>query len=330
MKKALILGVNGQDGSYLAELLVNKGYSVHGMYRHSSSGGVAGSLWRLRDLLEPHDRIVLHPGDLLDTGCLRNLIDTIKPDEVYNMADQDHVGYSYKTPLYSMEVTATGVAALLEVVRRVNKNLKVFQPISATVFGAAPPPQNELTPFAPASPYACAKAAAYYLCQHYRREHELFVATAIYFNHDSPRRCGDYLLQKICRGAVEIARGQRQRLDLYDQSTLVDIGYAPEYVEAAWKIMQLCTPDDFVVGTGSGMSVTDLAVAAFRAAEVKCPPEGWLELIEDSGEPRQPAVHTALIADTTKAKAAFGWEPKTFQDALVRIIVAKFQNEDQV
>ena len=272
--RALILGIGGQDGSYICDLLLEKGYEVHGLHRRSSVDN-------LRRIAHCRDRVTLHRGDMADLNSIMIACDRSRPDEIYNLADQDHVGASFASAAYSMDITAGAVGRMLELVRSWLYPIRFFQPLSATMFGDAPPPQNERTPFAPASPYACAKVAAYYLCQHYRREYGMHVSTAIFFNHDSPRRGGDYLLQRI-------ARGDKLWGDL---DTVVEVGYAREYMEAAHAILQLDKPDDFVIGTGRGFRIRDLVS------------NDWLRLAVE-----KPAA--GLVADAGKARAAFGFDPK--------------------
>lgn len=305
-KRALILGVGGQDGSYLAELLLEKGYEVHGLYRRSSVDN-------LGRLIGCRDRLVLCSGDVLDAGCLYGLIEEIGPSEIYNMADQDHVPSSTRIPAYQMDITAKGVVVLLEAVRRVDCNIRVFQPCSATMFGASPIPQNESSPISPMSPYALAKAAAFLACRYYREHHSLFVSTAVFFNHDSPRRREDYFLHRVIRGVLNwensIVSGE---LDVK-----VDIGYAPEYVKAAWTMLQLPKADDFCIGTGQAPSV-----------------EEWIGIVcEVAGVPfREPIAapylaSPSLQADCTKARATFGWDPKVDAEGLVHILVDHYRSK---
>lgn len=266
-KRALILGIGGQDGSYLADLLLERGYRVHGLYRHSS----ADNLWRLRHLVEPDGsyRVKLWQGDVTDFRSLQQVVMYSNPDEIYNMADQDSVTWSYHIPRVSMDVTYGGVHNLLEVVRVVNmdlvvgKSIRVFQPVSATMFGDAGSPQNELTPLNPLSPYACAKAAAYHLCRYYRQVHGLFVSCGIMYNHDSPRRKPDYLCQKIARGAFDCYRDPTKRLALGPLDVRVDVGWAPDYMVAAYKMLQHDRPDDYVVSSGFAHLIRDVCNTAF-------------------------------------------------------------------
>ena len=274
MKRVLIFGINGQDGSFLAEILLERGYEVHGFYRRSS----VDNLSRIRHLLSD---VTLHKGDLTDYGSVHRAVAECLPlHEVYNEADQDHVGWSQSAPSYSAAVTYGGVVNVLEAVRQLTPTTRIFQPVSATMFGYAPPRQDETTRLYPQSPYACAKVAAYYLCQHYRREHGMFVSCGILFNHDSPRRSGDYLLQRIARGE-----------ELWgDLETIVDIGYAREYMEAVWKLMQLDRPDDFVLGTGRGYRIKDLLTGNRVPLDYK--------------------MEYGLVAYPVKAIQTFGFDPQ--------------------
>lgn len=301
MKRALVLGIGGQDGSYLADILVERGVEVHGMLRHSSGDN-------RRRIGHLDGKVRLHSGDLTDFCSLQRVVIDADPEWVFNEADQDHVGYSKLTPLYSAQVTYGGVANLLEVLRldptlrecedkgRVSWGRKLFQPLSATMFGDCPAPQDESTPLNPASPYACAKAGAWHLCRHYRREHGLDVRCAIMYSHDSPRRGGDYLLQRI-------ARGEKIGGDL---STVVDIGYAREYMEAAVRIMELPTADkffvgaagahDYVLGTGHGWRIENLVKGNGEVLK------GWENL------PNCLLAYRSLSG--CKAGKAFGWNPQ--------------------
>ena len=241
MKRALVIGCGGQDGSYLCDILLEKHYCVHGLYRRSSVDN-------LTRVAHCRDRVTLHAGDVTDANSLAVAFHESKPDEVYHVADQDEVGHSFAAPSVAVNVTYGGTVNVLEAVRRCCPSARVFVPSSATVFGDAPPPQTESTPFAPKSPYACAKAAAYYAARMYREHYRLHVCCGVMFNHDSPRRGGGYLLQRIARGQPLWG----------DTNATVDIGYAREYMEAAWRMLQLDTPDDFVIGTGRGYRIADL------------------------------------------------------------------------
>lgn len=315
-KRVLITGMGGQDGSHLADILLEQDCEVHGLYRHSS----CDNLWRLKHCI---DRGTLHKGDVTDPGAVNRIIRDVQPAELFHVADQDNVGWSKETPLHTVNVTIGGVVNVLEAVKLHAPRCKVFVPVSATMFGMAKPPQSEWTPFDPQSPYACAKLAVHHLCRWYRKEHGLFVSTGIMFNHDSPRRCGDYLLQKICRGAVAIARGEQQTLTLGNLNLRVDIGHAKEHMEAAVAMLQLPEPEEFVIGTGIAPTIRQMVDAAFHAA-------GCLTLVNerikvDEGLASQP--QPTLIADTTKARCRFDFRPRwdalSVADLLVRDLLEK-------
>lgn len=290
-KRALILGINGQDGSYLADILLEKGYDVHGVIRRNSQP----NLWRIQHCL---DQITLHQGDLLEPLSLNDTINRIRPDEIYNEADQDHVGFSYTLPSYSIAVTTGAVANLLEICKGYPK-VRLFQPLSATMYGDAPGPQNEETPFNPQSPYAIAKTAVYYLCKHYREKHGVYVSTAILFNHDSVRRQGDYLLHKICKAAVRIGHHDQETLELSCRWMKVDIGCAHEYMVAAHKMLQLVYPTNLCIGSDFGGSIYSFVQTAFANAHV--PME---QFIETPG-----TISCNLLSDCSKAKELIEWVP---------------------
>lgn len=257
MKRALIIGVNGMDGSYLADILLAKGtYDVHGIIRRSSHD----NLWRIATCL---DRLTIHKGDVTDPISLERIIKDVAPDEIYNEADQDHVGFSFETPRLSVDVTYGAVATLLEILSRMD-GIKLFQPLSATMFGNAEAPQTLETPFDPQSPYACAKVAAYYLCKHYREKFDVQVYTGILYNHDSVRRQGDYLLHHICKGAVRIKHGDQSCIVINNLETKVDIGSAREFMEVAHRILQCFPPGNWLIGTGESLSIQEMVEIAFE------------------------------------------------------------------
>ncbi len=247
MKRALVIGINGMDGSYLADILIDRGYEVHGVVRRSSQP----NLWRIQHCL---DKITLHQGDLLDAQRINSIIGKVRPTEIYNEADQDHVGYSFDSPKCSVDVTYGGVASLLEMLKG-NHTIKLFQPLSATMFGNAEAPQTLETPFDPQSPYAVAKVAAYYLCKHYREKYGVQVYTAILYNHDSVRRQGDYLLHDICKNAVKIAHGDAKYLPITDLGKRVDIGWAKDYMECVVMQVQEGDAGDRIIGSGIAQSI---------------------------------------------------------------------------
>lgn len=292
--RALILGVNGQDGSYLADILVQAGYDVHGVVRRSSQP----NLWRIDHL---RDRITIHYGDLLDFGSIHRLFWRVLPDEVYNEADQDHVGYSQLTPHYSSSVTYGAVANLLELVGQVKPpKVKLFQPLSATMFGDIPGPQNEETPFNPQSPYAIAKTAAYHLCKLYREKYGVFVSTAIFYNHDSVRRQGDYLLHKICKAAVQIQHYDSESLSLSNKWMKVDIGCASEYMVAAYKMLQLDTPVNLCIGSDFAGSIYSFVQKAFANCHLS-----MNRFLDTQGD-----YSCSLLSDCAMARELIDWVPK--------------------
>jgi GDPmannose 4,6-dehydratase len=300
LKRALILGIGGQDGSYLAEVLLGKDYAVHGLYRRSS----VDNLTRIAHI---RDRIALHQGDLADSHSINRLLSLIKPDEVYNEADLDHIQWSHHLPAYSLDITSSAVGRLLESIKSQCPKAKVFQPVSATMFGFSPPPQNETTPFDPRSPYACAKVCAYYLARHYRLTHGMHVCTAILYNHDSVRRSPDYLLHKICHNAVRIAAGKQETMELGDTSLRVDIGSAEEYMRVAHQIMQLPEPDDYVVGTGVAPSIKEMALCALRLVGVQNVDKSLNGARFSPG--LLPGKQPTLVADPSKLEHAIGSGP---------------------
>ncbi|MCR4328833.1 MAG: GDP-mannose 4,6-dehydratase [Patescibacteria group bacterium] len=310
MKKALILGITGQDGSYLAEVLLEKGYEVHGMYRKSATGNT-------RNIEHLKERITLHRGDLLDATSLYRIIREVNPDELYNEADQDHVGWSNDMVDFQYNVTGAAVGRILEIVKQLNPKIKVFQPVSSNIFGRPTEEiQNEETPFRPQSPYACAKVLAYVLCRFYRETYGMFVATAIFYNHESPRRPDDYLTRKVTKAVARIKAGLQDSLELGDLSAKIDWGYAREYMEAAWNIMQQPQADDYIIATGEAHSVQEFVDEAFRLANLD--PKQYVKI-----NPKflRNAKNTTLIGDISKAKKTFGFEPKVKFKELVKLMV---------
>lgn len=310
MKKTLILGINGQDGSYLAEILLDKGYEVHGMIRRTATGN-------LRNIAHIENRIHLHYGDLTDPISLHQIINDVRPEELYNEADQDHAGLSFKIPSYNYNVTGSAVGRLLEIVRQVDPSIKYFQPVTSNMFGqAAGLEQNEETPFNPVNPYSCAKVFAYHLCQMYRTVYGMHVSVAIFFNHESPRRTEHYVTRKITRSVARIKAGQQEKLFLGDMSALIDWGYAREYMEAAWQMMQLDKSDTFVIGTGEVHSVKDFVQEAFAYAGLE-----YSHYVESSQSLFRPAQNSILKADISKARDAFGFHPNVKFKELVKVMM---------
>lgn len=313
-KRALVLGITGQDGSHMADLLLEKGYEVHGLVRRSSTG----NLVHLEPVL---NKLSLHQGDLCDTLSIRNAIHRASPNEIYNFADQDNIDWSFSTPRYSIDVTARAVLDLLETVKDVAPQpCKVFQALSATMFGDSPFPQNEVSKHNPTSPYAIAKTAAYHLCRYYR-DRGVFVSTAIYYNHLSLRRQGTYLMTKLCKAAVDIAAGRAENVALGDVDTLLDIGWAPEYVEAAWRMLQCDTSDDYVIGTGVGHSPRKIFQMALREAGVTDDPDG---LITYNPQFVRPGPKMTLVAAPYKALVKLNWQAKVFPRHIVELLVEQF------
>lgn len=310
MSKALILGINGQDGSYLAEILLEKGYEVHGLIRRTATGN-------LRNIEHIEDKIRLHYGDLTDPVSLHQIIHEVRPREIYNEADQDHAGLSFKIPSYNFDVTGAAVGRLLEIIRQVDPGIRFFQPTTSNMFGqVAEAEQDESTVFNPVNPYSCAKVFAYYISHMYRRTYGMHVSLAIFYNHESPRRTEHYVTRKITRSVARIKAGLQDKLYLGDLSALIDWGYAREYMEAAWKILQLDRPDTFIIGTGEVHSVQDFVDEAFAYAGLD--PKRYVESKTDLLRPVQNGVLRANIA---KAHAAFGFDPQVKFKKLVRIMM---------
>jgi GDPmannose 4,6-dehydratase len=316
-KKVLILGVNGQDGSYLAELLLEKGYEVHGMIRREA----LSSTYNINHLLQEPEifgkRFFIYRGDLADATSLYRIVNAVRPEELYNEADQDHVGWSFDTPDYSYDITGSAVGRILEIIKQVDPKIKFFQPCSSNMFGKPTEiPQRETTPFNPQSPYACAKVFAYVLTRYYREAHGIFAANAIFYNHESPRRPEEYVTRKITKAAARIAAGLQDKLVLGDLDARIDWGYAKEYMEAAWNIMQQPKPDDFIIASGEAHSVRELLDEAFGFLNLN--PDKYVEIDQSL---LRPAKTGLLIGDTSKAKNAFGFEPKVKFKDLVKIMV---------
>lgn len=327
-KTALVLGCGGQDGSLLCEHLLNLGWAVHGMHRRSS----CDNLWRIKHLKE----LKLHRGDVTDCSCLVKLLDEVEPDLILNEADQDHVGCSHEAPLYSVQVTYGGCANLLEAVRqcekRVNRGIRVFQPCSATMLQPQQDWNNasrwmecdESDYLDPQSPYACAKAACYYICRFYRQAHGLHVVCGILFNHDSPKRGDGYLLGSIVKQARAVAAGKLDGVTVGSLDLRVDIGHAKEFMEGAVKLMELPEADDWCLGTGKPYAVGRLVTEALSIAFDQAGKKGALrpELRREDATFR-PDKPVELIADCGKARVAIGWEPQWDALRMVRLLMGK-------
>lgn len=316
MKKAVITGITGQDGSYLAELLLNKGYEVHGIIRRASTFNTRRIDHIYRDPHTNGEKLFLHYGDLVSTGVLDDVIYDIKPDEVYNLAAQSHVKVSFEMPEYTADTTGVGAARVLEAVRRVNKNIKVYQASTSELFGGATPPQNEQTPFYPRSPYAVAKLYAYWMVVNYREAYNLFASNGILFNHESPRRGETFVTRKITRALAAIKAGLQDKLFLGNLDSKRDWGYAPEYVEAMHLLLQQDEPGDYVIGTGESHSIREFLDESFGYAGMD-----WHKYVEIDPRYFRPTEVDYLLADSTKFKQKVGWEPKVKFHELVRIMV---------
>ncbi|WP_327113431.1 GDP-mannose 4,6-dehydratase [Streptomyces sp. NBC_01341] len=315
-KTALITGVTGQDGSYLSELLLEKGYTVHGLIRRSSSFNTERIDHIYQGPEEANRSFVLHHADLSDGVALVNLLRDIQPDEVYNLGAQSHVRVSFDAPLYTGDVTGLGTVRLLEAVRASGIETRVYQASSSEMFGASPPPQNEKTPFHPRSPYSVAKVYAYWATVNYREAYGMFATNGILFNHESPRRGETFVTRKITRGVARIKAGLQDRLHLGNLDAVRDWGYAPEYVEAMWRMLQCDTPDDYVVATGEGVSVRQFLEYAFEHAGLD-----WAEHVRYDPKYERPSEVDALIGDASKAEELLGWKPEVKSRELARIMV---------
>lgn len=316
MKRALITGITGQDGSYLAELLLSKGYEVHGLIRRASTFNTDRIDHIYQDSHQPDARLFLHYGDIDNGEQLTNLVYNVKPDEIYHLGAQSHVRVSFDAPEYTGNVTGLGTTRLLEAIRRSGIKTRYYQASSSEMFGAAPPPQNEATPFRPRSPYACAKAYAFWMAVNYRDGYGLHASNGILFNHESPRRGETFVTRKITRALANIVAGRQKKLYLGNLSSKRDWGYAPEYVEAMWLMLQQDTGDDYVVGTAEAHAVQEFVKEAFAYADLD-----WNEYAEIDSRYFRPTEVEHLLADASKARERLGWEPKiTFHD-LVKIMV---------
>jgi len=315
-KKALITGVTGQDGSYLAEFLLHKGYEVHGLVRRSSIFNRERVDHIYKDPHLPGVRFFMHYGDLSDSGQLINLIFNIKPDEIYNLGAQSHVRVSFDLPEYTGDITAVGTTRLLEAIRRSGIKTKFYQASSSEMFGDVPSPQNEKTPFKPRSPYAAAKVYSYWMVNNYREAYDFFACNGILFNHESPRRGIAFVTRKITRGIANILSRKEKKIYLGNLEAKRDWGYAPEYVEAMWLILQQDKPDDYVIGTGETHSVKEFIKECFSYIDLD-----WKKYIEIDPIYFRPTDVENLKADPSKAKRELNWSPKISFKDLVKIMV---------
>ena len=317
MKKALITGITGQDGSYLAELLLSKGYEVHGLLRRASTFNTRRIDHIYRD---PHNgadvRLFLHYGDMSSTGSLLDLIYTVKPDEIYHLAAQSHVRVSFDLPEYTADVTGVGTIRMLEAIRKSGVKARFYQASSSEMFGSAPPPQNEMTPFEPQSPYAGAKVLAYWMTRNYRTGYGLFACNGILFNHESVRRGETFVTRKITRGLAAILAGRQKYLYLGNLDAKRDWGYAPEYAEAMWLMLQQDEPHDLVIGTGEAHTVREFLDEAFGYVGLD-----WQDYVRIDPRYYRPNEVDYLLADAKQAKDILGWQPRVRFSELVRIMV---------
>ena len=317
MKKALITGITGQDGSYLAEFLLNKGYEVHGLYRRSSSFNT-GRLEAIRqDSHVPNARFLGRYGDLSDAVSLIKFLYDIQPDEIYHLGAQSHVRVSFDIPEYTSDITGLGTIRLLEAIRESGAKTKFYQASSSEMYGKVQEvPQSETTPFYPRSPYACAKVFAYWATVNYRESYTLYACNGILFNHESPRRGETFVTRKITRAIANIKHGLQKKLYLGNLDAKRDWGYAKEYVEAMWLMLQQDVPDDYVIATGETHSVREFCEEAFRHVGLD-----WEQYVEIDPRYFRPAEVDLLIGDASKAEKKLGWKPKTHFKELVRIMV---------
>jgi GDPmannose 4,6-dehydratase len=316
MKKAFITGITGQDGSYLAELLLEKGYEVHGLIRRASTFNTSRIDHIFQDPHESGSRLRLHYGDVTDAAGLTNLVREIAPDEIYNLAAQSHVMVSFSMPTYTANVDAVGTVTLLEAIRSSGINTRFYQASTSELFGSTPPPQNEISAFRPRSPYAAAKLYAYWATVNYREAYGIHATNGILFNHESPRRGETFVTRKITRAVAAIKAGSQKKLYLGNLSAIRDWGYAKEYVESMWRMLQQSTPDDYVVATGIGATIEEFCQAAFSHAGLN-----WQDYVEIDPKYLRPTEVEALIGDPSKAELQLGWKAQTKWDQLARLMV---------
>jgi GDPmannose 4,6-dehydratase len=316
MKKALVTGITGQDGSYLAELLLSKGYEVHGLVRMVSTFNTSRIDHILKDRHDSAARLFLHHGDMTDSERIASIIQEVSPDEIYNLAAQSHVRVSFDMPIYTSEVTALGTTRLLEAVRKTGLPVKLYQASSSEMFGASKPPQSEGTPFHPRSPYACSKAYSFWMIRNYREGYGMFASNGILFNHESPRRGETFVTRKITRAVAHIAAKKQEALYLGNMDAKRDWGFAPEYVGSMWKILQHKNADDFVIGTGETHTVKEFVDEAFSYAGLDSD-----ECVRTDKQYLRPTEVDGLIADASKARKTIGLDLKVRFKDLVRIMV---------
>ncbi len=315
-KKALITGITGQDGSYLAELLLGKGYEVHGIIRRSSNFNTQRIDHLYKDPHASDNKLHLHFGDLTDGVLLNNLIREIEPGEIYNLGAQSHVMVSFSVPEYTAQVDAVGTIRMLEAIRSSKLECKYYQASTSELFGSTPPPQSEKSLFQPRSPYAAAKLYGYWVTRNYREAYGIHATNGILFNHESPRRGETFVTRKITRAVARIKLGRQEKLYLGNLDAIRDWGYAPEYVESMWQMMQQDKPDDYVVATGVGATVKDFVDRAFQRVDLD-----WKKFVEIDTRYQRPTEVEALIGDASYAQQKLGWKASTHWDGLADLMV---------
>ena len=316
MKTALVSGITGQDGSYLAELLLAKGYEVHGLIRRASTFNTQRIDHLYKDPHESGAKLKLHYADLTDSSRLTTLLAEIRPDEIYNLAAQSHVRVSFDEPVLTGDVTGLGSIRFLEAMRNSCPEAKYYQASSSEMFGSTPAPQSEQSPFAPRSPYGASKLYSHWITRNYREAYGLFATSGILFNHESPRRGGTFVTRKISRAVARIAKGQQSELFLGNLDARRDWGYAPEYVVAMWKMLQVSQPEDYVIGTGTDFSVRDFVQLAFDHVGLD-----WEKFVKFDSRYLRPSEVDHLVADASKAEVDLGWKPTVGPEQLAKIMV---------
>ena len=316
MKRALITGITGQDGSYLAEFLLAKGYEVHGLIRRSSTFNTDRIDHLYKDFHDPEARMYLHYGDLSVSSHLIKLLYDIQPDEIYHLGAQSHVRVSFDMPEYTGDITGLGTLRMLEAIRKTGIQTRFYQASSSEMYGATPSPQNEMTPFEPQSPYAAAKVYAYYMVKNYRKAYNLFASNGILFNHESPRRGETFVTRKITRAATRIKLGLQKKLYLGNLEAKRDWGFAGDFVEAMWLILQQEKPDDFVIATGENHSVREFAEKVFKKLGLD-----YKEYVETDPRYFRPTEVDVLLGDPTRAQILLGWKPKVNFEQLIDMMI---------
>jgi GDPmannose 4,6-dehydratase len=316
MKRALITGVTGQDGSYLAELLLEKGYEVHGVIRRSSTFNTSRIEHLYKDPHESNKLFHLHYGDITDGVGIANLVRDLEPHEIYNLAAQSHVKVSFEMPDFTAQVDAVGTIRLLEAIRAAKINTKFYQASTSELYGSTPPPQSEISPFAPQSPYAAAKLYSYWVARNYRDAYGLHATNGILFNHESPRRGETFVTRKITMAAARIKLGLQSKLYLGNLNAIRDWGFAPEYVDSMWRMLQQEVPDDYVVATGVGATVRDFCEASFSVLGLD-----YKEFVVTEDRYTRPTEVDALIGNPTKVERILGWKAKVHWRELAEIMV---------